>query len=834
MLIGTPKTFKTKIDMLKNYLVTIFRQIRNNKVFSFINILGLALGMAACLVITQYVNFHTSFDTFHSKSDRVYRLEADACKNGENLGQSATVAAMLGETLRDQSPQVQEVARFFDLAYANNSIIYKDDDRLASFEQPGVFIADEGVFELFDFEFVAGSPARFNEPQTAILTLEASRKYFDDPEAAIGKKFTLSGNIGAHEYELLGIIEEIPEASHIQFELLVSYPSMDNYNQARTSWVQTSQITYFLLEADADQTAIMDEINRLHKENSEEALAGAGYTLDYYLRPLTDIHLNAQNAWIYGEGVDSKTVFVLSFIAIIILVIAWINYMNLSLARTMERLKEMGIRKCMGSSMRQITQLFVLEAFVMNLIAFGCAILLTQIGEKYLIEVTGLPVSALLDMDVFLLLVGLIGIGTLLIGFYPYVLLKTMNIVNILVGNRGKIGGIKMRKSMVFVQFMITFILIAGTITVYNQINYMREADLGIEIENILVTKSPPGDVSSSDREDVARFNILKTQLLNYTGIEQITNAGEIPGEPVGWQAGFYLKGQSKETSVPTGLVSMDLDFPEFFGLDVIAGRGLRRGDSPWSKGDIVINEKLAQMLGFSNPEDALGAEIEGFFTGNTLKVQGVLENHHHTSLHNDYTPIAYILSSWTDYYFIKLRLDENSSDSKKDQLASLVGTVKAEWNSIFKDYEMDYFFLDNAFDAQYKEDIRFGKIFSGFSVLAILIACLGLFGLTSFTVQQRTKEIGIRKVLGATAQNLLVLLSKEYMILVAIACLISAPIAWWIMSGWLQEYTFRIELGWWFVAIPIAFVIGLALLSITSKVLSTIKTNPIQSLRTE
>ncbi|MEO9484080.1 MAG: ABC transporter permease [Ekhidna sp.] len=819
--------------MLKNYLITIFRQIRSNKIFSFINILGLALGMAACLVITQYVNFHTSFDSFHANADRIYRLEAEAFKNGEQLGQSFTAPSMLGETLRDQSPLVKEVARFFDYTYANNTIIYKDLDRLVNFEQPGVFVADEGVFDLFSFDFIAGSASRFDEPQTAILTLEASRKYFDDPEAAIGKTFTLSGNTGAHEYELLGVIEDIPESSHIQFELLISYPSMDNYTKARTSWVSSSLITYLLLAENADPVAIMDDVTRLHKENSEESYAASGYAVDYYLRSLTDIHLNAQSAWVYGEGVDSKTVFVLSFIAVIILIIAWINYMNLSLVRTMERLKEMGIRKCMGSSMRQITQLFILEAFVMNIIAFGLAILLTQTAEKYLIEVTGLPVSALLDMEVFALLSGLIAIGTLLIGFYPYILLKTMNIVNILVGNRGKIGGVKMRKSMVFVQFMITFILIAGTVTVYNQINYMREADLGIDIENVLVIKSPPGNVTSEQREDLARFSTFKTELLNYSGIKEISNAGEIPGEPVGWQAGLYLKNQSKETTVATGLVSMDLDFPKFFGIDVVAGRALRKGDDPWTKGDVVINVKLAEMLGFSNPEDALGAEIAGFY-GPPLKVQGVLENHHHTSLHNDYTPIAYILSSWTEYYFIKLRLDEKSTDSKGDQLASLVSSVKSEWNKVYTDYQMDYFFLDSAFDQQYKEDIRFGKIFSGFSVLAILIACLGLFGLTSFSVQQRTKEIGIRKVLGASASNLLMLLSKEYLALVSLACLISAPIAWFIMSSWLNEYTFRIDLGLWFVTIPIAFVVGLALFSISTKVLQTIKTNPVDSLRSE
>lgn len=818
--------------MLRNYLITIFRQIQKNKIFSSINILGLALGMAACLVIAQYVNFHTSFDSFHTNSDRIFRLESEAYKNGESLGQSITAPSMLGETLREQSPQVKEIARFFNFSYANSSIIYKDGADKVNFEQPRVYIADKGVFELFDFEFEAGTAAKFDEPQKAILTLAESRKFFDDPAKAIGRSFTLSGNTGAHEYELVGVLKDIPANSHIQFGLLLSYPSLDNYTQSRTSWSSSSMITYLLAENPERQNEILKETIRLHEENSKESYAANGYSVNYYLRPVTDIHLNSKNAWAFTEGVDSKTVFVLSFIAIIILVIAWINYMNLSLVRTMERLKEMGIRKCMGSSMKQITQLFILEAFVMNLIAFGFAILLTQVGEKYLIEVTGLPVSALMDLEVLLLLIGLIGAGTLLIGLYPYVLLKTMNIVNILVGNRGKIGGVKMRKSMVFVQFMITFILIAGTVTVYHQINFMREADLGIEIENTLVIKSPPGDVNSQDREDVKRFSTLKTELLKFTGVEEITNAGEIPGEPVGWATNIYLKNESKENSIQTGLISMDLDFPKFFGIDLVAGRELQRGDDPWTKGDVVINEKLAEQLGFANPEDAVGAELSGFYA--PLTVRGVLENHHHTSLHNDYQPLAYILSSWTEFYFVKLRLDDTSEESRSEQLTNLVSTVKAEWDNVFTDFQMDYYFLDRAFDEQYKEDIRFGKIFSGFSAVAILIACLGLFGLTSFSVQQRTKEIGIRKVLGASARNLMLLLSKEYMLLVGAACIISLPLAYWIMSKWLEDYTFRIDLGWWFVIIPIVFVIGLALLSISSKVWSTIKTNPVESLRAE
>ena len=820
--------------MLKNYLITTLRQIKKNQAFSFINIFGLSLGMAACLVIFQYVNFHTSFDKFHTNSDQIFRLESEAFKNGESIGNSINAPSMMGQSLKEQSSLITEVARFYDYNYANNSIIYNDGGNKVNFEQPGTYVAEKGMFEIFDFEFIAGSFARFDEPQTAILTLDASKKYFDDPEKEIGKTFTLSGNNGAHEYELIGVMDNPPANSHLQFELLLSYPSMDNYTEARNSWNSSSLITYIQASEKGKEDNILDQIHELHDANSKESYAKAGYAVDYYLQPLSDIHLNTGSGFGFSGSITTRTILVLTLIAIVILVIAWINYMNLSLVRTMQRLKEMGVRKCMGSSIKQLNQLFILEAFVMNLIAFGLAVLLTQLGEEYLINVTGLPFKALLDYKIIVLLIGLIAVGTVIIGLYPYALLKSINIVNILVGQRGKVAGVKMRKSMVLVQFMITFILIAGTLTVYNQISYMREADLGIEIENILVIKSPPGDVSSSKRQDVDRFTTLKTELLKFTGIKEITNAGEIPGQPVSWGTNLYLKNESRDNSVYTGLISMDLDFPEFFGIDMVAGRALRDGDSPWRNGETVINVKLAESLGFPNPEDAIGIELEGFYGSVPLKVVGIVEDHHHTSLHDDFRPYAYILSSWTEFYFVKMELDGNSEVVRSEQLSTMVSTVKAEWDNIFTDYQMDYFFLDRAFDEQYNEDIRFGKIFSAFSALAILIACLGLFGLTSYTIQQRTKEIGIRKVLGANARNLMLLLGREYISLVGVACLLSIPAAWWIMSKWLEDYTFRIDLGWWFIVLPVLFIVALAILSISSKVLSSIRTNPVESLRTE
>ncbi|MEP5611257.1 MAG: FtsX-like permease family protein [Cyclobacteriaceae bacterium] len=818
--------------MFKNYFLTIIRQILKNKVFSFINIFGLALGMGACLIIAQYVNFHTSFDSSVPNAERVYRIEANASRNGESLGQQLEIPSPLSDLLIGESPDVEQLTRFYNYTYANTSIIYNTEDLQVSFEQEGVHATEKDAFDIFGFDFVAGNGDKFGEPNKAVLTLSASRKYFDSPEKAIGTSFTLSGNDGSAEFELVGVLDDLPKNSHVDFELLISFSSIDRFTESRKNWV-TTMLTYVKLSDPSKTEEVRSNVERIFEENAGELYAQSGYNMDFYLQPIQDIHLNTKSAGDFTAGIDSRIIFALSLIAIIILVIAWINYMNLSLVRTVERLKEMGIRKCLGSTVRQIILLFLLEAMVMNVIALALAIGGIQLSEKFLLELTGVPQAILMSGSAIYLQLLLVAMGTLIVGLYPYVLLKTMNIVNVLIGKQKRMSGSKVRKSLVFVQFAITFLLIAGTMTVYNQINYMREADLGIDIENVLVLKSPPSAVHPDERPEVSRFSTLKTELLKQTGVAEITNAGEIPGESVGWRTSFYLKNQSKESSVATGLISMDYDFPKFFGIDLISGRELQRGDDPWTKGDVVINAKLATMLGFSDPQDAVGAELDGFY-GPILNVRGVLENHHHTSLHNDYEPIAYILSAWTEFYFIKLKLDETSAEGRSDQLAGLVQTVENEWGKVFTEYQMDYFFLDRSFDAQYKEDIRFGKIFSGFSALTILIACLGLFGLTSFTIQQRTKEIGIRKTLGATVNNLVMLLSKEYLVLVGTACLVSLPLAWWMMGKWLEEYTFRIDLGWWFFVVPILFVIVLALFSIISKILSTVKTNPIESLRYE
>ena len=819
--------------MLRNYLVTILRQIRKHKSFSGINLLGLAAGMAACLVIAQYVHFHTGFDEYHPNADKIYRIAAMVSQKGNKPEERTQIPFNLGKELAVQYPEIATVAQFYDYGYGNSTIQYDRNGEMIAEEQDGIYFTDASTFTLFELPFVAGNPFEPEAPFKAVMTADAARKFVANPQDAIGSTFTLSSNNGKHQFELVGIMEPLPGQTHLNFELLLSMPSLAPYNRDYKNWEYGNFLTYFQLKDKGEPTAALEAIQKLHTQHSQALMKASGYDISYFLQPLTEIHVTSNSAFDFSQSVDQRSLYALSIIAVIILFIAWINYLNLSMARTLQRLREIGIRKCMGSSISQLVGLFLMEAFTMNLIAFVITIVTLRLSDQWIAGLTGLATSQLFDPAVIFALSGLMVVGTLLIGFYPYVVMRSLKMSQVLLGKRQTLNGLPLRKGLVFIQFMITFLLIAGTLTVFHQVNYMREADLGITIDNTLVIEAPPGDVSSDDKADMQRFTAFKNALLQQPGVQDITTGGELPGEPIGWTANLRLKNEDAQSSVQTGLVSMGLNFPQFFGLELIAGRNLRKGDNPWSKGDVIINRRLAESLGFSDPNKAIGAELDGFY-GPGLKVRGVVENHHHTSLHHDFGPIAYILSSWTEFYFVKLHAPANHALASASDLPNHIAAIEAIWDDIYTQYPMDYFFLDRNFDAQYTEDVRFGKIFAGFSGLAILIACLGLFGLTNFTIQQRTKEIGIRKVLGASIRQLMLLLSRDYLLLVLSASLVSLPLAWHFMEKWLTNYSFRIDLGWWFIVIPVLAVMTLAMISILGKIVQSASANPVNSLRSE
>lgn len=821
--------------MLKNYILTILRQVRKNQTFSLINIFGLAMGMAACIVIAQFVYFHLQFDKYHPDSERVVRVERNASRNGVDQGITAFTSPMTMEQATLDLPEVEMRARFRSIEYQNNSIVYKKADKVLTFEQPGIYGADKEAFDMFDFPFVSGNAEKFDEPGKMVLTRSAAQKYFDDLQGAVGAKVDIVSNVGVYSYEVVGIMDDLPENTHFAFQVLFSFPTLEQYGLDPKSWTSNNVHSYLKLRNLEDQGLVLNHLTSLYDEHAKERMQQYGYDLTYQMIGLEDIHLFTEASDDFSKPMDYRFIIALATIALIILFIAWINYLNLSLVKTIDRLKEVGIRKVLGSRTRQITALFTTEAIFLNLVSFIVALTLAQLTAPFTSQLTGVKFSFFQNMEVtFLLFVLIIG-GALLIGLYPAIMLRSFNITNILVGNKRKqkVGGLGLRSILVAIQFTVTFLLIAATVTVYKQVSYMKSADLGINIDNIMVLKAPPGDINSNDRKDVVSYNAFKTSLLQQTGVKMVTNAGEIPGERIGWGTSIRLKNGDTESSTQTGLVSMGLEFLDFFELETVAGRPLRQGDDPWSKGDVVINERLAEMLGFQDPQDAVGAELAGFYA--PLQVRGIIENHHHNSLHFDYEPIAYILSSWTEFYFIKFNISEGLADTDRvKEFNRLVNTVESEWNSVFTENQIDYFFLDQSFNRQYASDERFGKIFGAFSFLAILIACLGLFGLTSFTLQQRTKEIGIRKVLGAEVTHLIFLLSKSYFIVIGIAYAIAMPAAWYFLSDWLEQYHFRIDLGSWLFWLPLAVVLTIAMATIMTRMLKFIKLNPVNSLRYE
>ncbi len=824
----------SKAITMKNDLKTVVRLLRKDKSFFLINLTGLAIGIASFLVIIHFVVHHTTFDQGLTNGDRLFRLVGKYTQNGEDRGVGTLLPGLLAPTLSEEQAYVQQSARFYSISYNNNSIIYKDETSVTSYDESNVYLVDKAIFELFDWQFRYGSAAKFNEPMKMVLTESTARKYFQDTDP-VGKEVTLAGNTGAKAYEIVGIIDDLPEKSHMTFDVLVSYESRPEYFAIDDdSWGINTDISYFLLDDGARADQLKIDAQALMNNKTAEVEASTGYRAEIIVEPIPDIHLfTTVTQEDFKASMDYRLVYGLAVIAIIIVLIAWINYLNLSMVKTLERTREVGVRKVLGAGNNQIARLFVIEAVLVVVLAFIIALTVVQYSSPFLEQITALRINTLDNLG----LVSLIFIGLLasacLVGFYPSLLIRSQKSFEALRGkNRTATSGISLRKILITVQFVVSFLLIGATLTVYYQLTYMKSADLGLDIEDIMVIKSPPSAIQGLGESKRANYNSFKNDLSQYPVISKFTNGGELPGKAIDWRSNtIRLKSQTEDKSVMTNFFSMGVELHDFFGIDLIAGRYYDKTDNPFRTGEVVINQRMSESLGFDDPEEAVGQELAGFFA--PLRVVGVVANHHHGSLHSDYLPIIYMLSSWTEYYFVKFALGDDPN-KRYDNLKEAVQLVEASWGKSFPSDNLDYFFLDESFNEQYFEDERFGKIFTLFSVLAIIIASLGLFGLFSYTIKQKTKEIGIRKVLGATGADLILLLSRGYYVIILLAYAIAMPLAWYFSGQWLDNYSFRIDVGHWLFTYPLAIVVILATTTILWQLRSSLRDNPVDSLRYE
>jgi len=807
--------------MFKSYFKIAWRNMMRHKAYSGINILGLAIGIAACLLILQYVSFELSYENFQANKERIYRVQQDRYDKGKLSTQWAAGAYGVGNSFKNAIPEIEDYVKVVQ----NGRVTAEVNSQPLKIEK--VYFATNSFFSVFTYPLIGGNKSNaLKEPFTAALSETTAKKIFGTTNV-IGKPLELNRN---SNYTITAVYKDAPVNTQLKPEMLLSYATYLKWttdssgNGPETAWQWDGCLTYLLLNKGVNPAVVEKKFVPIVEKFTAEDMKKFNAAVIYHLQPLKDIHLYSHYMMEPDENGDGKTVYLLLGIAFFIVLIAWVNYINLATARAITRAREVGVRKAVGSQRRQLVVQFLSESALLNGFALALALLIVLIAIPGFNQLSGQQLSfSLFGQPQFWAgLIGLFLVGVFFSGLYPAFVLSGFKPVEVL---KGKMGSTKqsalLRKSLVVFQFAASLFLLIGTVTVYQQIQYMRKQSLGMNIDQTLVIPPPIVGVDSTFLQKVTTF---KQELQQQSSIKDITVSTSIPGEAVGWNAGgIKLVGAPESMQNQYRVIGVDYDYIKTYGLKLIAGRPFSK-EFGSDKHSVIFNRKGIEQLGFNRPEEALGKKID--FWGDQYTIEGVTENFHQQSLREAYEPLI-----------LRLIPDVNGSISIKTSAAQASQTIKsakAEWNKFFPGNTFEYFFLDDHFDEQYKADQRFGQVFSLFTSLAILVACLGLFGLASFTTLQRTKEIGIRKVLGASVINILKLLFSEFAVLLVIAFAIATPIAWFSTSSWLQGYAFRINLHWTYFVLPFITIIAIALITVSFQSIKAAIANPVKSLRTE
>jgi putative ABC transport system permease protein len=806
---------KEKI-MLKNYLLVAIRNIVKHKGSSLINILGLAIGMSACLLILYFVNYERSYDSFHENSDRIYRLRYE---RSDQEGQSVKFASCcppMGLRIREQYPDVEKVARLFR---RKSSVSYLD----KMFIEENMYYAENEFFEIFKYKFISGDPLTgIKEPNKAFISNSTAKKYFGDKNP-IGQIFSVDKKA---DYQITGVFEDIPSNSHLKFDIVLSYPSLINLygKDVENSWGDSGWFTYLLLKQNADPKALEKKIPSLIDADFVEALKYYKLTCEFPLQPLNDIHLTSNFMQEYEVNGDRDTVNLLSIIALFIIIIAWVNYINLSTARSLTRAKEVGLRKVVGATRGQlITQLFF-ETIVINFVSIIIAFIIILIALPFFRQITGTPVEfsfwARYEFWSAIIILGTVGV--LLSGLYPVIVLSSYQPASVLKGKFGNSPkGINLRKVLVGFQFVMAMGLLISTFAVFNQLMFMKNQDLGFSIDQKLIVRAP----RVRDTSYGSQLQTFKEELLNKSGIINFCSTTDVPGRQAWWDAGgIHRKGSDDNKNYQ--IIGIDYNFANVFDLKFASGRNFSK-EFPSDSSALILNETAAKWLGFESAEKAIGQEVD--YWEKLYTVVGVLKDYHQQSLKQEFEPhIFRFLPQGRDVRgLFAMKLSSGNVNSTLQE-------IKKEYNRFFPGNPFEYFFLDEYFHEQYKGDEQFGKVFAIFAFLAIFVTSLGILGLSSFMVIQRKKEIGIRKVLGANVLQVVLLLTKDFQNLILIAFIVAVPISYFGIKYWLQSFAVKMSISLELFLIPLILTAVISGITICFHVIKAAINNPVESLRYE
>jgi putative ABC transport system permease protein len=794
--------------MIKNYLKIAFRNLWRHRVFSFINILGLTVGMTAFFLIFHYVRFELSYDAFNTNATNIYRVVSDIKTPTETINAGGPSWAV-GAHIKGEFPEVVAAVRI-----DNNSLLIRRGD--TKFEEGNCLFADSAFFSVFSFPLVKGDPRTcLAEPFSIVLSETAAKKYFGN-EDPIGKSLLV--NAEGVNNTVTGVMKDIPENSTIKADVLVSMTTLTRkFNQGLDDqWGNYGNRTFVMLKPGTNYKAFESRLPAfLNKLNGDEMKKWQMFPT-LYLEPIRDVYLRSTRDG--SKAGNIKNVYTFSIIGVFILLIACFNFVNLTTARSAERAKEVGVRKVVGAARSQLARQFIGESIILCVIAYILSIVFSALLFNLFNQLSGKIIGHnIFDHPLYLLLLFGIAVGIgILAGIYPALVLSSFQPITVLKG-RFSTGtkGILLRKGLVVAQFTISISLIIGTIIVYSQMQYMRSQDLGFVKDQKLII----------DTHNEKAREALKNAIKGMPGVESVSLSGSVPG---GGNPGAYsqienIKGDMQIANLD--LYFVDFDYIPQYKMKLLAGRAFSRDFMTDTTQSMIVNEAAMKMFGYSDPRQIIGKKFDQW--GRKGIIIGVIKDFHFHSLQEVIKPLS-------------IRIEPEGCSLITAQLTAgrnipaTVSAIETKWKSFMPNRPFSYFFLDESFDKQYRSEDRFGRLFLNFAVLAIFISCLGLLGLASYSTMQRTKEIGIRKVLGASVGTIVNLLSKEFLILVLISFLIAGPLAGYLMYKWLEGFAYRMGMEWWVFVVAGILALFIALFTVSFQAIKAALMSPVRSLRTE
>ncbi|MBX2815257.1 MAG: ABC transporter permease [Saprospiraceae bacterium] len=793
------------------------RTLTKNRFYALLNIGGLTLAGICLVFIYQYVRFEYSYDQFHEESSRIYRAATFYGDRSSASEGDAMNAAPFGPAVKEDLPAVEDFVRLTP-EYGRLVFQYRDHQ----FEEEKVYYTDNSFFEVFGYRLMAGNATTaLLEPQSVVLSLRSAERYFGRrdqwAETPVGKTLQVDSK---SDLKVTGVLEEIPENTHLKFDALVSFPTfLTAVGDPSQEWHWNDFYTYLKVAPGVTEEVLQNQLDdfalRQHADD------GPGLQKTYYAQPIEHIHLGPAMPYESEPGGNKAALRILFLIGVFIVLIAWANYVNLATAKARDRLQEVGLRKVLGASKGNLLSQFLIETLVLNAIAGGMAFILIHLSQPLVNNLVGHELNALpgSSISIVLLLVGAMVVGTLVAGLYPaYALLRSTARQSIVVDN-GKVEWL--RKGLVIFQYGASIVLIVCSMVILKQLHFMQSMDLGFAAEQKLILKAPTEIIDSIER---SLFRTFRSEALQSSAIEGVAASSAIPGKyhlDLNVWGGVALEGSNEEDYASVTNYQVDDSYMDVFGLEIIAGEAFSH-DLVSDDGDLAISESALATLGLSNAQDAIGRKVRFGSDTNVPTIRSVFKDYHHRSPRHAMEP----LMLWNDYGNI-LYYTVQLGQVNRAELPRVISELEQTWRKVAPNTPFQYFFFDDQFNQQYEADQRLARIVLILSVLAIMIACLGLFGLTSYMIAVKRKEIGIRKVLGATVENVVKGLSVRYLKLVAAACIIGIPVALQLSKNWLDGFAFRTSIGAGMLCMSAIITLVIAMATVSSLTIRAALQNP-------